>query len=97
MTEFVAAFFVAVLEVVLVMIAALVAGVVWCLVVGAAAIFHLGVASARSGRDLLRRRSHEREMILVVVEYQRAAADIRSISQAARREIGRLAGQGRAS
>lgn len=91
MSDFIASIVLGVLEMALLILAMAVLLVLWCGGLVPLAGGRYGLGFLRVGRRLARRRTTDRELVAVVLEYQRAAADVRDISQAARREVRKLA------
>jgi hypothetical protein len=87
MSDFVAAIFLGIFELMLVLFAALVGGLLWCLAVAAFAGIRFGAGGVTVARRRFRRRTTERELAMVAVEYQRAVSDIRAIARTTQRRI----------
>jgi hypothetical protein len=96
MNDFASAIVLGIFEMLLVILAAVVFGVLWCCGLALFAGGRYGLGVLRVGRRLVRRRATDRELAAVVLECQRATQDVRAVSQAARREIRKLAERRRA-
>jgi hypothetical protein len=94
MDDFVASFFSGIFEMTLVIIAAAVASVVWCLVVAGFAVGRFGISGVKAAGRIAGARRTRRELAAVLLEYHQACADVRRISDETTRQIRAVAQRG---
>lgn len=94
MEDLIASICLGIIEMALVLLAALVFGVLWCLWLLLVAGGRFCFAALRVIQGLSARRAARRELAYIALEYQAAMTDIHRISQATRRQI-RAVAEGR--